>query len=179
VPGPPLELGPALDLLDDGGVEAEPDVEQEEAAVHAAEPDVLDVPGGQPVEQRAGRLDGVVGQADRAGEHVRRAPGQGRQGRARAGQAVGGLVQRAVPAEHDDDLDALVGGPPGEAGGVVAAVRRGDRDVVIGRERLLDHDLAARRDRRRGRVDQQEDAQGAERYAVLSRRKLPWQDRRP
>ena len=102
------------------------------------------LPGGEAVEEGAGRLDRVVGQPDRAGEDVGRAAGQGGERGVGAGQAVGRLVEGAVAAEHDDDVDAVAGRALGQAGGVVAAVGLGDGDVVVGRQRLLDDDPAAR-----------------------------------
>ena len=52
-------------------------------------------------------------------------PGSGAERGRGAGQPVGGLVQRAVAAEADDHVDAVVGRALRQAGGVAAAVRLG------------------------------------------------------
>ena len=48
----------------------------------------------------------------------------------RAGDAGGHLVQRAVAAEADDDVDAAARRVLGEAGGVAATVGLDDLDLV-------------------------------------------------
>ena len=115
----------------DGGVVADAGVEAEEAPVDLAQPDRAEVAGVDAAGQQLDGGDRVVGQADRAGEHVRRAAGQGAERGVGAGDAGGHLVQRAVAAEADDDVDAASGGVVGEAGGVAAAVRLDELDVVV------------------------------------------------
>ena len=57
-----------------------------------------------------------------AGQHAERGVG--------AGHAGGHLVERAVAAVADDDVDAPAGRVLGEAGGVAAAVGLDDLDLV-------------------------------------------------
>ena len=73
--------------------------------------------------------DRIVGQPDRAGEHVRRAAGEHAERGVGAGDAGRHLVERAVAAEPDDDVDVAPGGVEGEAGGVAATVRLDELDV--------------------------------------------------
>ena len=72
------------------------------------------------------------------------------------------LVQRAVAAEADDDVDAAAGGVVGEAGGVAAAVRLDELDVVVRGQPAVHDDRVAGRHRRRERVHDQQDPQGAD-----------------
>src|SRR5262249_300223 len=75
----------------------------EVATVHGAQPDVAGGAGpGECGQELARRLDGGVHEADRAGEHVRRAAGGDSQRPARACEAVGGFVGRplAPPRPH-------------------------------------------------------------------------------
>ena len=117
----------------DGGVEADAGVEAEEAPVDLAEPDRPEVAGVDAAGEQLDGRDRVVGQADRAGEHVGRAAGQHAERGVGAGDAGGDLVERAVAAEADDDVDAAAGGVVGEAGGVAAPVRLDELDVVVAR----------------------------------------------
>ena len=133
-----------------------------------------------PFEQVTGRFDGVVGQPDRAGEHVRRAARQRRQRRLGAGEAVGDLVERAVAAEADDHVDAVVGRPLGQAGGVAPTVGLDHRDLVVRGERLLDHDPAPRRHRGRRRVHDEQESHWRQLVtpAPLLARSHPYEHRR-
>ena len=131
MPEPPLQLRPLLDRRDHRGVEADTGVEAEEPAVDPAQPDRSEVAGVDAAGEQLDRGDGVVGQADRAGEHVRRAARQRAEGGVGAGDAGGDLVERAVAAEPDDDVDAAPGGVVGEAGGVAAAVGLDELDLVV------------------------------------------------
>ena len=157
VRGVPLERRPALDRLHDRGVEADPAVEQEVAVADAAQPDALERASLERVEQGAGRLDRVVGDAERAGVDVGGAAGEGRDRGVGADQAVGRLVERAVAGEHHHDVDALGRGAAREACRVAAAGRLGHLEVVIRAQRLLDDHAAPGRHRRRGRVDDEQD----------------------
>ena len=157
VPGVALEPRAPLDLLDHRGVEPDAGVEQEVAAVDRAQPDPADRPPRQRVEQHAGGLDRVVGQSDRAGEHVGRPARQGREGAAGPGQPVGRLVERAVSAEHHDHVDARRGRALGEPGGVAPPAGLGQGHVVVGRQRLADDHTAAGRHRRGVGVHQEDD----------------------
>src|SRR5918994_5203783 len=144
-------------VLDARGVEAHAGVEQEVAPVDRPQADAADRTVRQRVEQHAGRLDRVVGQPDRAGEHVGRAARQRRERAPGSGEAVGRLVEGAVPAEHHHHVDAGGGGTLCEPGGMTPPARLGHGHLVVGRQPLADHDPAARRHRRRRGVDQQED----------------------
>ena len=124
-------------------------MEQEVPAVDRAEGDPARRAAGQGAEQLAGGLDRILGRPDGAGEHVRRAARQrGQRGRA-PGQAVGGLVQRAVTAEDDDRVEVLGGGVLGQPGGMAAPARFRHLDVVVGGQRLADDDAGAGGDGRR------------------------------
>ncbi len=94
-------------------------------------------------------------------------PGQWRQGGAGAGQTVGRFVEGAVAAEDDDHLGAGRGRALRQPGGVAAAAGLGGGDVVVGRQRLLDHDSSAGGDRRGRRVDEQQHLHCAGRYQHL------------
>jgi hypothetical protein len=73
-------------------------------------------------------------------------PGSGEGGRS-TGETVGDFVERAVAPEAHDHVDTVVGGPLREAAGVPSSVGFGHGDLMIRRERLLDDDPSARRDR--------------------------------
>ncbi len=84
-----------------------------------------------PLAQKLDRLDRVVRHAERAGEHVGRPAGEDAEGGVGTGDAGRDLVERAVAAEADDDVDAAARGVVGESGGVTAAVRLDHLDVVV------------------------------------------------
>ena len=63
------------------------------------------------------------------------------------------------PPNPIDDVDASAGGVVGEPGGVAAAVRLDDLDLVVRGSAGDGHDRVARRHRRRERVDDQQDLQ--------------------
>ena len=119
-------------MLHHRGVEADAAMEQEVPPIDGAEPYPGDGVPVEGVEEHARGLDRVVGQADDAGEHVGAAPRQRRQGSAGAGQAVGGLVECAVPAQHDHQVDAVGGGRPGQPGGVAAPDGLGQGHLMVG-----------------------------------------------
>lgn len=156
--GVALESRPPLHLGHRRRVEAHTHMEEEVAAVYRAQPDALDAPGVEGVEEVAGGLDGVVGQADGAGEHIGGPPGKRRQGTGGAGESVGGLIEGAIATEYDHHIGARRRRPLGEAGGMAAPTGLGEGDGVIGGEGLLDDDPAPGGDRGRRRVDQQEHA---------------------
>ena len=89
-------------------------------------------------------------------EDVRRAARQAGQRRVRADEAVGGLVDRAVAAEGDDDVVALRGGLAGQLGRVVLRLGVDRLDGVAALERVHDEVLEPVGDRRRVRVDDHE-----------------------
>ena len=144
---------------DDRGVEADPAVEQEVAAVHLARARCArnDRRSSEP-SSCAVASTGSSGDAERAGVDVRGAAREGRERGLGADEPVGRLVQRAVAAEHRDDLDAPPGRAAGEAGRVPAPRRLRHLEVVLRAERLLDHHPLAGRHRRRGRVHDEQDA---------------------
>ena len=168
--GPPFPRAPSFDLFDDGGVEPHATVEQEVAAFDRAEPDALDVAGVESFEEDADRIDTVVGQSQDAGEDIGRAAGKGRQGGVGAGETVRCFVERAVAAEHDDEVVVLSRGRLGEPGRVTAAAGLGHRDVVIGRQCLVDHDATTGGDRRGDGIDDEEDPQDRPNYLVRPHR---------
>ena len=153
---PPLDGGPLLHLPHDRGVEADARVEAEVAAVDHAESDPADVPLLERGNEEPGRGDGVVGKADAAGEHVGGPARQHGECGATVGDARCDLVQRAVPAEGDDHIDAAAGRVLGEAGGVTPPAGLHDLHVVALRQHLVDHDGVAGRDRGREGVDDEE-----------------------
>ncbi len=69
----------------------------------------------------------------------------------------GDLVEGAVAAESDHDVDAPARRVVGESGGVAPSVRLDDLDVVVAAQPSVHHDGVARRHRRRERVDHEQD----------------------
>ena len=159
---PALQRGVPLDRLDDRGVVADAGVEAEEAAVDAAEPDRAHV-GGVDAAARAGRrrATGSFGRPSVRANTLVEPPGQHAERGVGAGDAGRHLVERAVAAVADDDVDAAPGGVVGEAGGVPAPVGLDELDVVPLRQPPVHHDGVARRHRRGERVDDEQDPQGA------------------
>ena len=154
---PALHRGVPLDPADDGGVEPDPGVEAEEPAVDASEPDRADVVGPDPVRQQVDGGDRIVRQPERAGEHVRRSAREHAERGVGPGDPGRDLVERAVAAEADDDVEPApcrVGRVPRR---VPAPVGLDDLDVVVACEPSVDHDRVASRDRRRKRVDHEQD----------------------
>ena len=161
---PALQRRPPLDSGDDGGVEADAGVEAEEASVDPTEPDRLHLAGIDPGSEQVDGGDGIVGQADRAGEHVRRTAGQDPEGGVGAGDASRHLIERAVATEGDDDVDVAPGGVGGEAGRVAAPVGLDQLDRMVAGEAALHDDGIARRHGRGERVDDEQDAQAPQGY---------------
>ena len=151
-----LALGVQVDPLDDRGVEAEAGGEGEVAVVDPAEVDLARLPVVGDAQQVLGRVDDVAGDAEHLAEDVRRAAGQVGERDVGADQAVGGLVDRAVAAERDDDLVALLGGLADQLGRVPLALGVERGDVVAALERVDDERAQAVGDRRRVRVDDDE-----------------------
>ena len=147
VAGPALPGTSAFDLFDHCGIEADAAVEKEVAPLDPSETDAIDVAGVEGLEQHVDRVDAVVREAEDSGEDVGGAPGEGGECSVRAGEAVGCLVERAVTAEHDDQVVALPGGRLGETGGVAPPAGFGEGDVVVGGQRLVDHDPSSGGDR--------------------------------
>ena len=148
VASPPLPGTSAFDLFDHGGIEADTAVEEEVAPLDRAETDAADVAGIERFEEHIDGVDAVVREAEDSGEDVGGAPGEGGECGVRAGEAVGCFVERAVTAEHDDEVVALPGGGLGETGGVAPSAGFGEGDVVVGGQRLVDHDPSSGGDRR-------------------------------
>ena len=109
------------------------------------------------------RADRVVREPDRAGEDVRRAAREHTERGVRSGDAGGDLVQRAVAAEPDDDVDATSRGILREPGRMAPPVRLDERHFVPSGQLLMDHDGVPRGDRRRERVDDEQQSQGMRR----------------
>ena len=108
-----------VDLLGGGGVEAGAAGEDEAPAVGDAEVDRARLEAVGAAEQVLGGVDDVVGDAERPRDDVGRAAGQHRDRDVGAGEPVGDLVERAVPAEGDDDVVAAVDRLAADLGGVV------------------------------------------------------------
>ena len=87
-------------------------------------------------------------------------PGSGRQGGGRPGQTVGRLVEGAVPAHGHHHVEAVVGRAVGEPFGVAPPARLRHGQVVVGGEGLGDDHPGPGGHRRRGGVDDQQDAHG-------------------
>ena len=156
---PPLHRSTLLDLAYDGGVVPDARVEAEVPTVDVAEADRPDVACGDAVGQQLHRSNRIVGHAEGAGEHVGAAARQRAERGLGTGHTGGDLVERAVAAEADDDIDATAGGILGEPGGVSAAIGLDDLDVVaLGESSVHDHGVA-RRHRGGERVDDEQDAQ--------------------
>ena len=113
-----------------------------------------------PRASRSAARTGSLGSAQRAGEHVGRAAGQHAERGVGAGDAGRHLVERAVAAVADDDVDAAPGGVVGEPGGVPAPVGLDQLDVVPLRQSPVHDDGVACRHRRGERVDDEQDPQG-------------------
>ena len=165
----PLQIPTLFHLLDDGGVEAEPEMEQEPpiGAVRLrgrAHADARERSRRERPEQLRGGVDRVVRDPERAGEDIGGAARQRRERGVRADQPTGGLVERPVAGEHDDDVDAHLRRFTRQLGRVAALPGLDDFDVVFGRERSGHRSACARRDARSDRVDDQLEAHGAEPY---------------
>lgn len=146
--GPPFPGTPAFDLFDHGGIEADTAVEEEVAPLDRAETDAADVAGIERFEEHVDGVDAVVREAEDSGEDVGGAPREGGESGICAGKSVGCLVERAIAAEHDDEVVALPCGGLGETGGVAPPAGLGEGDVVVGGQRLVDHDPSSGGDRR-------------------------------
>ena len=123
-----------------------------------------DLAGIDPGSEQVDGGDGIVGQADRAGEHVRRTAGQHPEGSVGAGDASRHLIERAVATEGDDDVDVAPGGVGGKAGRVAAPVGLDQLDRMVAGEAPLHDDGIARRHGRGERVDDEQDAQAPQGY---------------
>ena len=146
--GPPLPGTSAFDLFDHGGIEADTAVEKEVTALDRSEADAIDVAGIESLEEHGDGVDAVVREAKDSGEDVGGAPGEGGECSFRPGKAVGCFVECAVTAEHDNEVVALTGGGLGETGGVAPSAGFGEGDVMVGGQRLVDHDPSSGGDRR-------------------------------
>ena len=148
-----LQARVGVDALDHARVEAEAGGEGEAAAVDDAEVDLARAPVVGHREQVLGRVDEVAGDAEHLAEHVGRAARQAAQRGGGAEQAVGGFVDRAVAAEGDDDVVALVRGLAAELGRVAARLGVDRVDLEAALQRVDDEVAQAVGDGRRVRVD--------------------------
>ena len=148
-----LELRVGVDATDDAGVEAGAGGEGEQAAVDLAEVDPARVPVVGDAQQVLRGVDDVAADAEHPRVDVGRAARQAREWRVGAGEAVGGLVDRAVPAEGDHHVVALAGCLAAELRRVPGALRVDRLDLVAALERVDDQVLQPVGHRRRVRVD--------------------------
>ena len=88
-------------------------------------------------------------------------PGSTASAVADSGDAGRHLVDGAVAAERRDDVDPAAGGVLREAGGVAATAGLDDLDVVLLRQHLVHHHGVAGGDRRRERVDDEQETHEA------------------
>ena len=142
-----------VDALDDAGVEPDPRGEQEMALVDARYIHRAGLPlVGQP-QQVLGGVDDVGRDSQHPAVDVRTPSGEGAQGGLRSDQAVGRLVDGAVPAERDDHVVALACRLAAQRGGVVARLGLDRLDLIAPAQRVYDEVLEAVGDGRRVRVD--------------------------
>ena len=166
---PSFQRGVLLDGAHHGGVESDPGVEAEEPAVDAPEADRPKVTSFDAARQQIGSRNGVVRHAERTSKHIGGTAGQDPQGGVAAGNSGGDLVERSVAAVADDHVDTPPRRVVGEPGGMTASVRFHHLDIVpLPQTSVNDHCVACR-DRRRKRVDDQQDSQAADGTQELSR----------
>ena len=132
-----------LDGPDDGGVESDAGVEAEEAAVHPSESDRPEVASVDTGGEQIGGCHRVVRQAERPSEHVRRPAGEYAECGVGTGDASRDLVQCAVAAVPDHDIDAPARGIMGEPGRMAAPIGLDDLDVVPAGETPVHDDRIA------------------------------------
>ena len=167
---PALHRGVPLDLADDGGVEPDPGVEAEEPPLTRPSPIGRMSPALIPFASRSTAAIGSFGRPERAGEHVRRSAGEHAQRGVGPGDPGRDLVERAVAAEADDDVEPApcrIGRVPRR---VPAPVGLDDLDVVVACEPSVDDDRVASRDRRRKRVDHEQDPHAVKDKGRLGRK---------
>ena len=162
VPGPTLERAVVLDFFHDGRVVANTGVEAEVATVHFAEADGFDVVAVDAVGKLLHSKHRIVGHTQRSGKHVGASARQRTERSVGAGNAGGHFIERAIAAKADDDVDATSGGILRKSGGVAAAVRFDDLNVVAARQNLVHYDGVSGRHGRRERVDNEQDPQDPE-----------------
>ena len=142
-----------VDLLGGRRIEAGAAGEDEAPAVGDPEVDRARLEAVGAAEQVLGGVDDVVGDSQRPRDDVGRAAGKDRDRDVGPGEAVGDLVQGAVPAEGDDDVVAAVDRLAADLGRVVLGLGRDRLDLVAALERVDDEALEPVGDRRRVGVD--------------------------
>ena len=110
-----------------------------------------------PGQQAPAHEAGGRGQAQGAGEHVRRSARQHAEGGVGPGDPGGHLVEGSVAAVPDHDIDALGGRVLRESGGVASPIRLDHGHLMIAGQFAMDHDGVAGRHGRRERVDHEQD----------------------
>ena len=131
-----LQARVAVHALDDARVQPHAGREREVAAVDDPEVDGARRPAVGGVQQLLGGVDDVGRDPEQLRDDVVRAAGQAGQRRARAGEAVGGLVDRAVAAERDDDVVVRGGGLAAQLDRVALGLGVDRRDLVAALERV-------------------------------------------
>ncbi len=158
---PTLHRCPALDFLDDSSVVPDAGVEAEVATVDLAQTDWFEVLGGDASGELRDRRDRIVWHTERAGEHVGTSAGEHAEGRLTAGDTGRDLVERAIAAIPDHDIDAAASCILSESGGVAATIGLDNFDLVGTLHESAVHDnRVACRHRRRESIDHQQDLQG-------------------
>ena len=109
-------------------------------------------------QQMLGRVDQRPGDAEHLAEHVGRAARQAGERGGGAEQAVGGLVDGAVPAEGDHHVVALVGGLAAELGRMAAGLGVAGVDLEAAAQGVDDEVAQAVGDRRGVGVDDDQHA---------------------
>ena len=105
-------------------------------------------------------------------------PGQHAERGVGAGERVDGFVDRAVAAEDDHEVDAVVHRLGGELVRVATLLGLGDLQPEVGRQRLLDDREGGLGHRPRDGVDDEEDAMEAQGHGGSSMTGVPLSSRR-
>ena len=131
-------------------------MKKEVAAVYGSETDALDRSVGKGIEERAGRLDWIIGKTKCASEHVGRSARYRSESGGSPGEAICRFVLCAISAEYDNDVGSIGGGGCGQPSRVAAPCGLGDRNDVVGSEGFGNNYPSPGSDRRGRRIDNEE-----------------------
>ena len=154
---PAFELATPFHLFYYCGVEANTHVEAEESSVDIAKSDPLYRVSLQGIQDLFCGRDRLVFEPERASKHIGRSAGKYCERRGCSCQPVRNLIDRAVATERHDNLVAAHRGTLRQPGRVPSPTCLRHREIVIGRQRILDHHPCARRYSRSRRVHNQHD----------------------